>query len=598
MTSPAPTVHSGGVPTPRLLRRTASSALRAIRPRLGLSRQQPGEEEVDPRRAQKVLDLALRIADLMLSHGASANDVTLTAIRVVRAYGLSGAHVDVTFTSITVSYHPGQSGTPLTMTRVVRSRSTDYTRLLRIQALVDNIERGLSIDQATNRFVAILSAARPYRPWVVSVGNAVLALGVCLMLGAGPFITVIAAASTAAIERLQALLGRKAVPPFFAQAAGAAVPTSAAVIVMALSDHGLALAQDTRPSLIVTSGIVYLLAGMSVVGAAQDAIDGFYVTAGARAFEVMVLTLGIVVGIIAVLQLGTRLGVPLYVSGDDVGIVAPVRGFVGAVVVSCAFAVATQAGPRTVLFCGAMGAVAQLGYMAMITIGMGVIGASAVGAMIAAFLAAPVARRYVLPALALTTAAIVPLMPGSRTFSGILTMVTESEFLSSQMAGFATLLTAAGIGMALAAGASLGTYFARPVRDRLLWRRKMLSVARPVSPALAEAAGLTPASVAAARDAARDAVRADGHGPPLEGSGLEAWVGAAQVPVDGGDPLGAAGGEGADEAVAEDAAVDGSVEGSVGDETEPDGAVDDGTVDNGTVDNGTVGNGTVGEPRG
>ncbi|WP_163785765.1 threonine/serine exporter family protein, partial [Proteus mirabilis] len=43
------------------------------------------------------------------------------------------------------------------------------------------------------------------------------------------------------------------------------------------------------PSLVVGSGIVVLLAGWSLVGSAEDAISGFYVTAGTRAFETVLL---------------------------------------------------------------------------------------------------------------------------------------------------------------------------------------------------------------------------------------------------------------------------------------------------------------------
>ncbi len=52
---------------------------------------------------------------------------------------------------------------------------------------------------------------------------------------------------------------------------------------------------DGRSSLVLASSIVVLLAGLSLVGAAEDAISGFPVTATARAFEVVTLTAGIVV---------------------------------------------------------------------------------------------------------------------------------------------------------------------------------------------------------------------------------------------------------------------------------------------------------------
>ena len=68
------------------------------------------------------------------------------------------------------------------------------------------------------------------------------------------------------------------------------------------------------PSLVVISGIVMLLAGLSVMGAAQDALDGYYVTAGARGLEVMMMTLGIAVGVAVVIGIGRTLGVSMEAS--------------------------------------------------------------------------------------------------------------------------------------------------------------------------------------------------------------------------------------------------------------------------------------------
>ena len=53
------------------------------------------------------------------------------------------------------------------------------------------------------------------------------------------------------------------------------------------------------PTLIVVGGIILLVAGMTAVGAMQDAIDQFYVTASARFLEVAMMTGGIVLGIVA-----------------------------------------------------------------------------------------------------------------------------------------------------------------------------------------------------------------------------------------------------------------------------------------------------------
>src|SRR4051812_42995365 len=100
------------------------------------------------------------------------------------------------------------------------------------------------------------------------------------------------------------LLDRRGLPLFFQQVAGAAVATGVAVVLVARD-------VDVRSSLVVAAGIVVLLAGLSLVGAAEDAISGFPVTAAARAFEVLTLTAGIVVGIAGVLDVAQRARVPM-----------------------------------------------------------------------------------------------------------------------------------------------------------------------------------------------------------------------------------------------------------------------------------------------
>ncbi len=74
-------------------------------------------------------------------------------------------------------------------------------------------------------------------------------------------------------------MARARVPYFFAQIAGGFVLTVVAALSPLLRYTGLDAAADIRPSVIVASGIVLMLAGLTVVGAAQDAIDGFALTA-------------------------------------------------------------------------------------------------------------------------------------------------------------------------------------------------------------------------------------------------------------------------------------------------------------------------------
>lgn len=78
----------------------------------------------------------------------------------------------------------------------------------------------------------------------------------------------------------------------------------------------------------------------------------------AEALEVRLLTLGIVVGIGAVLDVARRMGVALDVVHDLGGTAPLVLQIVGAAVVAGAWAVASFARSRTAVVAGAAGAVA------------------------------------------------------------------------------------------------------------------------------------------------------------------------------------------------------------------------------------------------
>jgi len=218
--------------------------------------------------------------------------------------------------------------------------------------------------------------------------------------------------------------------------------------------------------LVVASGIVVLLAGLSVVGAAQDAIDGYYVTAGARAFEVLVLTLGIVVGIGVILAMAQRAGVSMEFTASAQLSTNAVVQVLAAMVVSGAFAVSAYAGPRAGFYSTLTGGLGWLAYLGAIRIGMGPAAASSLAALIAGFLSQRVASRLRVPSLALSMAGIVPLLPGLAVYQGLFEIVrsTPGAGLST---GLTTLLGAAGVGMGLAAGVSMGTFLARPLHSEL-----------------------------------------------------------------------------------------------------------------------------------
>ena len=422
---------------------------------------------VDQRTARAVIDLAMRVGETLLSTGASASDVVATVLRLTDAYGLRSVHVDVNFTSIWVSYHRGPDADPMTVMRFVKVRSVDLTRLERLQALVRDIaEEPVEIVMARARFDALVKAPRPYRRWVVTASLAGLAAAAAALFGGTWLVLVLSFVTTAAGDRVQHWLARRGIAAFFTQAAGGAIPTVVAVALIATISAGVPGFQGISPSLVVASGIVVLLSGLSVVGAAQDAIDGYYVTAGARVFEVLVLTLGIVVGIGVILALAQRAGVPMQLTAQAKLTSDTVVQVLAAMVVSGTFAVSAYAGPRAVVYSTLTGGVGWLAYLGAIGVGMGLAAASSLAALAAGFLSQLLASRLRVPALALSMAGIVPLMPGLAVYSGLFEIV-QSAPGAGLTAGLTTLLGAAGIGMGLAAGVSMGTFLARPLSTEL-----------------------------------------------------------------------------------------------------------------------------------
>jgi len=102
-------------------------------------------------------------------------------------------------------------------------------------------------------------------------------------------------------------------------------------------------------------------------------------------------------------------------------------------------------------------------YLGAMHLGMGPAAANSCAALVAGFASQLVASRLQVPALALTTAGIVPLLPGLVVYQGLFEIVRGAPGVGLSP-GLTTLLGAAGIGLGLAAGVSMGTFLARPLR--------------------------------------------------------------------------------------------------------------------------------------
>src|SRR5690606_24729598 len=151
---------------------------------------------------------------------------------------------------------------------------------------------------------------------IVVFSRALLAAGVSFMFGSSWLIMGITFIAALAAALTQEGMAKVRAPFFFSQIAGGFVTTVVAVVVSGLAAAGIEPFVGVRPSIIVAAGIVLMLSGLTVVGAAQDAIDGFALTAVGRILELTVHTLGVVLGILAGLEAARVFGFTMELPSD------------------------------------------------------------------------------------------------------------------------------------------------------------------------------------------------------------------------------------------------------------------------------------------
>lgn len=417
--------------------------------------------QVDHLQAAAVVDLALRVAELAVQAGAVTSEATSIALTVTTAYGLT-ADVDVTWTSVTISYHRRGRAEPITGFRGVRKRNTNYTTLARLTHLIDEIgERELDLDEARDKLDALYDNVRPYRGWVVCLGQAVLGAGVAGLLGGRLLEVGLAALANALLYIVQLWLGRTQLSVFFIQAIGAAVPTAMAVWIMHVRSLQIGLFYSVSPSLIVASGIVSLLAGVGVVAAARDAMDGNLITATARAFDAILQTSGIVVGVSVTLWVGFKLGVAGYIAPTGGYATPSAWQIVWACMIAIGVGFGFQLGLKAFPYAAALAAVGFAAFQYSLEFIGNAPGSAALGAFVVGFLAQVVTGRVRIPLVALVTTGVVALMPGSSLYRGLYELTRSFDGPISVQAQI-SLGQAAMIGLALAAGSSFGSQVARP----------------------------------------------------------------------------------------------------------------------------------------
>ncbi|MET8505419.1 threonine/serine exporter family protein [Streptomyces sp. NPDC004787] len=401
----------------------------------------------------RVLDLTLRIGELLLAGGEGAEDVEAAMFAICRSYGLDRCEPTVTFTLLSITYQPSLVDDPVTANRTVRRRGTDYTRLEAVYVLLADINdpaHDVSPEEAYRRLAEIRRNRHPYPGWVLTGAAGVLAGAASVLLGGGATVFFVAALGAMLGDRLAWLCAGRGLPEFY-QFLVAAMPPAAMGVALTL------LHADLRPSAVITGGLFALIPGRALVAAVQDGLTGFYITASARLLEVGYFFVAIVVGVLSVLYLAVQFGAELNPEGALKAVERPVVQIAASMVLCATFALLLQQSRATVLFATLNGGVAWVIYASIaVTAGGSAVMATAVAAGLVGLFGQLIARYHHTSSLPYVTAAIGPLLPGSATYFGVLAIAQHN--LDT---GFASLAKAAALALAIAIGVNLGGELAR-----------------------------------------------------------------------------------------------------------------------------------------
>ncbi len=429
----------------------------------------------DPR---EVLDLGLEIGCGMLAHGASVSSAIRASRHAMRDLGMAEYHTDVTGNMIIVSVRGETKGEPLTAMRVVPVGHQDFELITLLQQVASEA-RDNSIPDSRARIDAILGRQGRWGGLDVSLGFGAVSSAAALMFGAQWIVGLLALIVAWSIHRTQVWLAKRRVSVFFQQCVGGAMAAAAAVGVALAKGLGVPGLAGIEPGLIVIGAIISMLAGLAILGASEDAISGLYVTGTAHAIHGLIVTIGLVIGASVVVAGASWLGIPVWIKAQFSidGLLGPVSVFWSGIV-GAAWAFCTRASRRAIASAGLIGAASWWFFLWLLAHRWPVVAATGAAALLVGMASAVAARLLRVQLDSISASAVVPILPGLVTWSGVLKLALgtgETSFVDGQQ----DLMTAAAVGIILAAGVAAGAAMARPMSVPI---RKLPWPVRPLGP--------------------------------------------------------------------------------------------------------------------
>lgn len=376
------------------------------------------ELRLEPIQFMARVDAALRFGELMLGAGASSARVRDSMERVARALGLDHLECRVGMTDIVMSAHRGA----IYRTRVaeVGHIAVDAGRITELRRLVHDVADGVSVP-ALQRELDRIAGMPPRYPVALRVAAAALACAAFALLNNGGWPEALAVAlAVAAGQWVRILLVRARVNEFLLVFVAAVVALLGYLAVMAVMDAaGLETGSHDAA---LTSAVLFLVPGFPLVTGAMDLARRDLHAGIARIVYASLVLLATGTAVWAVAAAFHSSPTATSVAMVDEPLLSVLRllaGFVGVL----GFAILFSTPWRIALTASVIGAVANVGRLALVDNGTSPAVAAAAAGLAVGIAAFVVSHWVRSPRVALTVPGVIIMVPGAAAYRSIVATI-------------------------------------------------------------------------------------------------------------------------------------------------------------------------------
>lgn len=250
----------------------------------------------DPAQVTGVMEIAARVGGILIAAGTANTDAQAQIHLVASSYGLHYCHVSILMNTITIhtAIGTGPNRRNLHVFRVAPGIAVDFTKLSAVDRLIRSIHSGATPPAMAEKVLDDIEAMKnPYSTATIVSAWGAMGAFIAVMLGGDLLVGVVTFLISVLIMGTNMFLAQYRLPPFYQNLVGglmAVIP--AAILYNVFARFGIQI----LPSQIIGSGIIILVAGLTLVQCLVDGITRAPVTSSAKFFEALMSTGAIIAG--------------------------------------------------------------------------------------------------------------------------------------------------------------------------------------------------------------------------------------------------------------------------------------------------------------